>query len=104
MKTMVSLPQKISVCCKAVDLRMGQTGLLGVLREATKMNASGEVLYLFCNRNRSIVKGLFWDRTGYIVFSKRLENGKFHIPMSEQTLSINGRSLRMLLDGLKLFL
>lgn len=40
---------------------------------------SGNV-YVFSNRARNIVKCLVWDRTGFVVVAKRLEQGRFFLP------------------------
>lgn len=104
MKAVAVLPKRILLYCKPIDLRMGPIGLLGVVRQETQSSVCLDTVYLFCNRSHSLIKGLFWDRTGYIVFSKRLESRSFHIPVGKDVVSLNGKSLRMLLDGLKLFL
>lgn len=93
------LPSKVELCREVVDLRKGQHGLLGLISEHTS-----DVLYLFSNRNRDLIKGLFWDRTGYVVISKRLERGKFSIPVSDGIVELDKQQLRLLLDGLKIFL
>ena len=100
--SMVLLPEKVKLYCDVVDLRKGQHGLLGLLKQLN-CEESGDVLYLFINRSRDLLKGLFWDRTGYIVLSKRLEAGRFKIPIKDETMELNSEQLRYLLDGLKLF-
>ena len=93
------LPTQVKLYQEVVDLRKGQQGLLGLVPEDTS-----DVLYLFSNRSRDLIKGLFWDRTGYVVISKRLERGKFSIPVSGGVVELDGKQLRLLLDGLKIFL
>lgn len=96
------LPSRVELYCECVDLRKGQTGLLGLVESRGK-DATDGVLYLFSNRSRSLVKGLYWDRTGYVVIAKRLERGKFCIPCGEQIIELDSQRLRLLMDGLKLF-
>lgn len=100
----IELPRRISLYCKPVDMRMGQVGLLGVIRQETKQSPQVDVVYLFCNRSHSLIKGIFWDRTGYIVFSKRLEAGRYHLPTNKEQASLDAKSLRLFLDGLRIFL
>ena len=58
--------------------------------------------YLFVNRRGNYVKILAWDRTGFILFAKKLERGRFHFPSSEQTQELSEKSLRFILDGIPL--
>ena len=61
---------------------------------------SGDV-FAFCNRQRSAIKMLMWDRNGFWVFHKRLERQRFRWPRSEaDVLRIESRELNWLLDGL----
>lgn len=100
----IMLPCRVELYCGVVDLRKGQNGLLGLVLQEGGKESANDVMYLFSNRNRDLVKGLFWDRTGYCVISKRLECGKFRIPAGERTIELDGQRLRLLLDGLNLFL
>lgn len=104
MSVMVRLPKHVLLYNQPVDLRMGQIGLTGIVKQDTSNAMAYDTLYLFCNRGRNLVKGIFWDRTGYIVFSKRLESGRFHIAAGKDMAALDGRSLRLFLDGLKIFL
>jgi transposase len=97
------LPTHVELYCSSVDLRKGSVGLLGLV-EAQGREATDGTLYLFSNRSRSLVKGIFWDRTGYCVISKRLANGKFSVPVGDDVIELNSQRLRMLMDGLRLFL
>jgi len=99
----VEFPCHVELYCDAVDLRKGHHGLLGIVEQELGKDGLNGSLYLFSNRNRSLIKGLYWDRTGYVVISKRLESGKFCIPFKEDVIELDNKSLRLLLDGLKLF-
>jgi len=97
------LPCRVELYCESVDLRKGHHGLLGLVEQELGKDSINGALYLFSNRSRTLVKGIFWDRTGYCIISKRLERGKFSIPLSDKTIELDGQSLRLLLDGLDLF-
>src|SRR2546421_333170 len=57
----------------------------------------------FRNREGHRAKALLWDRTGWLLIYKRLENGVFHFPVGEDgVVEIDAGQLRMLLDGIEL--
>lgn len=104
MSSVFTLPTKILLYCNPVDLRQGYNKLLGIVRQDNQHILSSDALYIFCNKSKSLLKGLYWDRTGYIVFSKRLETGAYSLPNGIETKELDAVSLRLLLDGLKIFL
>ncbi len=63
-----------------VDMRKSFGGLQGVVTNDIKRDAlSGEV-FIFMNRRRDQVKLLVWDRSGFVIYYKRLEGGRFELP------------------------
>jgi len=59
----------------------------------------------FCNRRRDQVKLLVWERNGFVLWQKRLEKDRFPWPHEEgeEILSVTGRELNWLLDGIDVF-
>ena len=104
MSDYVMFPCRVELYCESVDMRKGHNGLLGLVEQELGKDSLNGALYLFSNRSRTLLKGIFWDRTGYCVVSKRLERGKFSIPLNDKIIELDGKSLRLLLDGLNLFL
>lgn len=93
---------KVYVCLEAVDMRKSINGLVSVIGERFGENPQTGNVFLFCNRRRDKVKGLFWQRNGFFLFYKRLEKGKFKVPRLDQEsrLSISEKQLTWLLAGL----
>jgi transposase len=87
------------------DMRKSFDGLSGLVRNQLDRDPlSGEV-YVFLNRDRSIIKLLVWDRSGYSIFSKRLEQGSFEKPVSDDKatgLRLNWEQLVLILEGISL--
>jgi transposase len=90
---------------QATDMRKSFDGLSGLVRNQLDRDPlSGEV-YVFLNRDRSIIKLLVWDRSGFSIFSKRLEQGSFEKPISDDKvagLSLNWEQLVLILEGISL--
>ena len=60
---------------------------------------------LFTNKRRDRVKILYWDRDGFAIWSKRLEEGSYVIPAgsgSEARYEITAEELGALLSGIDL--
>jgi transposase len=62
-----------------VDMRNGFDGLSALVAQLSKDVLAGD-LFLFVARRRNRAKVLFWDGTGLVVYSKRLERGRFTAP------------------------
>jgi hypothetical protein len=58
-----------------VDLRKGVEPLSGLVRLMHMSPTDGSV-YVFVNRSRSRMKLLHWERGGYVLYYKRLEQGR----------------------------
>lgn len=57
--------------------------------------------FLFCNRERKLLKVVWWDNTGFWLAQKRLEKAKWPWPESEEEAKeINADELSMLLKGI----
>ena len=64
--------------------------------------ATEDSLFLFCGRRTDRIKALYFSGDGYVLLYKRLNNGAFQWPRSEQELRLlDKRSFRWLMEGLK---
>jgi transposase len=59
-------------------------------------------LFVFVNRRGNYVKLVSWDRTGWCLFAKRLEQGRFHFPQAAAKHELSLQVFQLLLDGIAL--
>lgn len=72
---------KVFLAVQPVDLRASFYRLAAYVRASHGGNPQDGHLYVFVGKRRNLVKILFWDRSGYCVFSKRLEKHRFKLPV-----------------------
>ena len=60
-----------------VDLRKSFTGLTALTKQRLGQDPLSGHLFVFVNRRGDFVKTLYWDRTGFCLWAKRLERGRF---------------------------
>ena len=86
------------------DLRKAVNGLAGIIEGQMAGEPFGGAVYLFCNRERKLLKALWWDRNGFWLSQKRLEKDRFPWPdTSEAARELSGEELSMLLSGIDFF-
>lgn len=78
--------------------------LLEIIKSIMKDDPFSGAVFLFCNRNRNILKMIWWDRTGFWVAQKKLEKGRWPWPdTQEQVRQLNLGQMEMLLKGVDFF-
>jgi transposase len=95
-------PHRILACTEAIDMRKSFDGLLGVITGSLSEDPLTETVFLFVNRRGNYLKGIYWDRTGYFLFAKRLERGKFKFPSGEKKQELTEQIFKLILDGIEL--
>ena len=60
------------------DMRKSFDGLSALVRSKLAEDPLSGQLFVFINRRRTQLKVLYFDRGGYSVWAKRLEQGRFH--------------------------
>lgn len=95
-------PSRILAWREPVDMRKSFDGLVGLVRGAMNLDPLSGDLFVFVNRRGNFLKLIYWDRTGFALFAKRLERGRFSIPGHDQTQRISPEQLRLILDGILL--
>ena len=95
----------VYLCREVVDMRKSINGLSILVEQALGLDPFAPKLFVFCNRKRDKLKILYWERTGFVLWYKRLEKNRFAWPLSgdEAVVTLSGRELNWLLDGIDVF-
>ena len=70
---------KIFVCKKPTDMRASYDSLFARVKSILRKDPFSGHLFLFVNRKRTTCKCLYYDGTGLVILSKRLEHGTFSL-------------------------
>ncbi len=97
---------KVFIAVEPVDLRGSFYRLASYIRATLEEDPQSGHLYLFINKRRNLVKILFWSPSGYCVFAKKLEQGKFllpdRIPDEATQHEVDFATLTLMLEGIDL--
>lgn len=104
---MMHLPASVRVylCASACDMRKSFDGLHALVVQSMGLDAFAGHLFVFANRRRDRIKILYWDRDGFAVWAKRLEEGSYAMPFGEseqKRREITAAELGALLSGIDL--
>jgi transposase len=86
-------------------MRKGFDTLAVLVRDGLGYDPLSGHLFLFIGRRRDRLKILYWDRDGYALWYKRLEQGTFRMPVAKPdaaSIELKASELAMLLEGIDL--
>lgn len=87
---------------KAVDFRKSINGLTGVVENELEIDLFGNTLFIFYCKNRKAIKILYWDKTGFALWYKKLEKNCFPIPpkdIERDAITMSSQELEWVLSG-----
>jgi transposase len=100
---MEARPRRIFAYTAPTDMRKSFQGLLALVQQVfLDEDPYAGSLFVFVNRRGSLLKALVWDRTGFVLYAKRLERGRFVFPSESVSQELSERAFRFLLDGIPL--
>ena len=104
---MLLLPRavRILLAAKPVDMRNSIDGLAAIIRNEWHEDVYAGDLFVFVSRRGDRTKVLTWDNGGFVLFYKRLEQGRFRLPSFRDGAlgaRLQSSQLAMLLDGIDL--
>ena len=95
-------PRRILAYRRPVDLRKSIDGLVGLAQTVLHEDVLSGSLLVFFNRRGNYLKLVAWDRTGFVLFAKRLEHGRFALPGEAEKQELSMRAFELILDGIVL--
>ena len=105
---MLTLPPavRIYVATLPEDMRKSFDGLSIAVGSILDLDPTTGHLFCFFNRRANQVRVLFWDRTGYCIFAKRLARGRFRLAAivkeGEKVVQVDAAELSLVLEGIDL--
>lgn len=96
---------RVYLCLSPCDMRRSFDGLHALVRDHLQLDPYAGHLYLFAGKRRDRLKILYWDRDGFAIWAKRLEQGTYAIPAGEagaSRIEITAEELGALLSGIDL--
>jgi transposase len=115
-----AIATRIWLCTSPIDMRLGFDRLAELASTVTGQNPLSGHLFLFRSRGGDRLKALYFDRDGYALWYKRLEEGTFRLPKldvaegepsaaegepsaaAKRSIELRASELAMLLDGIDL--
>ena len=99
-------PRPIYVATSPVDMRKSFDGLAAVVKNGFQKNPLTGTFFVFINKTADRLKILYWDRDGYAQWYKRLESGRFRIPVAiidgaKPVALVSAAQLAMILEGIE---
>ena len=95
--------RRIFAYTEPTDMRKSFQGLFALVQHVfPDQDPHSGSLFVFVNRRGNYTKILAFDRTGFTVFAKKLERGRFFFPSDAVSQELTEKSLRFILDGIAL--
>ncbi len=93
---------RVHVYGQPTDRRKSFDGLYALTRQELAQDPLSGRLFVFINRRATQMKVLYWDRTGFCVWAKRLEQGRFLSDWrGATTREMDWTGLKLLLEGIE---
>jgi transposase len=92
---------EILLCRKPIDFRKGILGLSVLVEAELSQEPFTHHLFVFINRLRTSLKMLYWERNGFFLWQKKLEQERFKWPrhLKDDLITLDGQQLNWLPEG-----
>lgn len=92
--------RKVYLYSGATDFRKGPLSLASMVKNDFDLDHIEGFLFVFCNSSKTSIKILERERTGFSLYQKKLDKGKFEYPQIQANAEITPDELRILVSGL----
>jgi transposase len=84
-----------------VDFRKQIDGLSAIVEAEMNLSPFSAALFVFASKDRRRIKLLYWDKTGFALWQKRLEEERFAWPkgLEGDVIKASARDIEWLLEG-----
>lgn len=88
----------------AADMRKSFYSLAALVREQMLGDPLSGDIFIFVSRSRNQIKLLRWERDGFAIYTKRLEQGTYELPPTgnDGSFLISHQQLLLVLQGISL--
>jgi transposase len=88
---------RVYLACGVTDMRRGFDSLSAQVESVLHLDPYGGAVFLFRGRRGDLLKALYWDGQGLVLYAKRLEKGRFVWPQAKEgAVSLTAAQLSML--------
>lgn len=93
---------RVFVYGQPVSMRLSYDGLYGLAKHTMRQDPLSGNLFAFINRRANQIKVLYFDRSGWCVWAKRLERGRLLSNWDAvSTREMDWTGLKLLLEGIE---
>jgi len=93
---------RIWLYTQPTDMRKSYDGLSALVKGPLADDPQSGQLFVFINRKRTQMKVLYFERSGYCIWSKRLEQGRFHFHQApDGKLALTWTDLKLIIEGIE---
>ena len=94
---------RIWLYAKPTDMRRSFNGLAAMAKNLMGENPLSGQVFVFINRRQTQIKILYFDRSGYCIWAKRLEQGRFNYKrFAGDKQALNWTELKLIIEGIEL--
>jgi len=87
-----------------VDMRKSFYTLSGVVNSLMNQNVRDGGVFIFMNRHQNVMKILHMEYAGLVIYHKKLESGRFRLPVYDETtayINIEWKDLMIMVESVK---
>lgn len=89
-----------------VDFRKAINGLVEIIESQMSLSPYQDAIFVFCSKTKDKLKVIHWDRTGFVMWYKRLEKSKYAWPVrhDDEVIELTAEQWQWLLSGYNIVL